>query len=99
MIKLPNTAHSSRPWRIDEVALDFQVEDVWALPPPGGPDDFPWLVRFAADRPRELNAQGKYVGDGSRGIVAGVSRAFFELRWKLVELPGGTIATPAWAAS
>lgn len=87
-MRLPNTAHTSRPWRIHEVAPDFQVEDVWALPTPGGPDDFPRLVRFATDRPVELNAQGKYVGDGTPGIVSRVSRALFELRWKLGELLG-----------
>jgi hypothetical protein len=88
-MRLPITAHTSRPWRIHEVAPDFQVEDVWALPTPGGPDDFPRLVRFGAtDDPRELNAQGKYVGDGSGGIVSRISRALFELRWKLGELLG-----------
>jgi hypothetical protein len=88
-MKLPNTAHTSRPWRVHELAPDFGVEDVWALPTPGGPDDFPRLVRLGArDDPRELNAQGKYVGDGSRGIASRVSRALFELRWKLGELFG-----------
>ena len=88
-MKLPNTAHTSRPWRIHELTTDFRLEDVWALPTPGGPDDFPRLVQLGAtDDPRELNAQGKYVGDGSRGIVSRVSRALFELRWKLGELLG-----------
>jgi hypothetical protein len=68
---------------------DFQVEDVWALPTPGGPDDFPRLVRQATtDDPRELDAQGRYVGDGSHGIVSRVSRALFELRWQLGDLLG-----------
>jgi hypothetical protein len=88
-MKLPNTAHTSRPWRIHELTPDFRLEDVWALPTPGGPDDFPRLVRMGAtDDPRTLNAQGKYVGDGSRGILSRVSRALFELRWKLGELFG-----------
>ncbi|MBT2367326.1 DUF2867 domain-containing protein [Streptomyces sp. ISL-10] len=43
-MKLPNTAHTSRPWRIHEVTPGFKVEDVWALPTPGGPDEFPRLV-------------------------------------------------------
>jgi hypothetical protein len=38
-MRLPETAHTSRPWRIHEVAGDFQVEDVWALPTPGGAGD------------------------------------------------------------
>jgi len=88
-MRLPNTAHTSRPWRIHEIAPDFQVEDVWALPTPGGPDDFPRLVRLGSTNdPAELNARGKYVGDGSRGIVSRVSRALFELRWALGELFG-----------
>ena len=45
--------HTSRPWRIHEIAKDFRVLDVWALPTPGGPDDFPQLVRLMVDvRPR-----------------------------------------------
>src|SRR5262249_7894071 len=47
-MRLPNTAHTSRPWRIHEIAPDFRVEDVWALPTPGGPDDFPLLVETFA---------------------------------------------------
>ena len=86
-MSLPSSAHTNRPWRIHELVPDFRLEDVWALPTPGGPEDFPRLVRFATDR-RELNAQGKYVGDGSRGIMAGASRALFALRWKLGELLG-----------
>jgi hypothetical protein len=87
-MRLPPIAHTSRPWRIHEVAPDFELEDVWALPTPGGPDDLPRLVRFATDRPVELNAQGKYVGDGLPGIASCLSRALFELRWKLGELFG-----------
>ena len=44
-MRLPNSAHTSRPWRIHELARDFRLEDVWALPTPGGPADFPRLVR------------------------------------------------------
>jgi hypothetical protein len=43
-MRLPKTAHTSRPWRIHDVAPDFQVEDVWALPTPGGPHDLSRLV-------------------------------------------------------
>jgi hypothetical protein len=45
-VKLPNSAHTSRPWRIHEMTRDFRVEDVWSLPTPGGPDDFPQLVEL-----------------------------------------------------
>src|SRR5260221_6026593 len=51
-MRLPNTAHTSQPWRIHELTRDFRLEDVWALPTPGGQaDDFPRLVRqFASPR-------------------------------------------------
>ena len=45
-MRLPDAAHTSRPWRIHELTRDFRLEDVWALPTPGGPDDFPALVRL-----------------------------------------------------
>ena len=57
--QLPTTAHTSQPWRIHEIAGDFHVEDVWALPTPGGPDDFPRLLRpgdLAADPTRGSSA-------------------------------------------
>ena len=47
-MKLPNSAHFSRPWRIHELTRDFRLEDVWALPTPGGPDDFPRLIELVA---------------------------------------------------
>ena len=51
-MRLPDTAHTSLPWRIHELTRDFRLEDVWALPTPGGPDDFPRLVQLvAAGRP------------------------------------------------
>jgi Protein of unknown function (DUF2867) len=74
-MKLPNTAHTSRPWRIHELTRDFRVEDVWALPTPGGPDDFHRLVeRFAS-------------ADPSRG-ASGAVRTLFAIRWKVGELLG-----------
>ena len=45
-MKLPKDAHLSRPWRIHELTRDFRIEDVWALPTPGGPEDFPRLIRM-----------------------------------------------------
>ena len=44
-MRLVDTAHTSRSWRIHEIAHDFKLEDVWPLPTPGGPDDFSQLVR------------------------------------------------------
>jgi hypothetical protein len=74
-MRLPDSEHTSRPWRIHEMTTDFRIEDVWALPTPGGPGDFPRLVdRFSSFDP----------GRGSSGIV----RALFAIRWKLGELLG-----------
>ncbi|MBA2765191.1 MAG: DUF2867 domain-containing protein [Thermoleophilaceae bacterium] len=74
-MRLPNTAHTSRPWRIHELTHDFRLEDVWALPTPGGPDDFPRLV------------EGIGSGDPSQGSSR-AARALFAIRWKLGELLG-----------
>jgi hypothetical protein len=74
-MRLPHSAHTSRPWRIHELTRDFRIEDVWALPTPGGPDDFPRLVRAAATL------------DPSRGSSR-AARALWAIRWKLGELFG-----------
>ncbi len=88
-MRLPATAHTSQPWRIHELTPDFRLEDVWALPTPGGPDDFPRLVQQATtDDPRTLDARGRYVGEGSGDLLARVSRALFELRWLLGDFFG-----------
>jgi Protein of unknown function (DUF2867) len=47
-MRLPNAAHESRPWRIREIAPDFMVEDVWALPVHGRAEDFPTLLELMA---------------------------------------------------
>jgi hypothetical protein len=39
-MKLPNAEHERRPWRIHDFVRDFTLEDVWALPVQGGPEDF-----------------------------------------------------------
>jgi Protein of unknown function (DUF2867) len=44
--RLPNAAHESRPWRIREIAPDFTLEDVWALPANGGAQDFRTLLEL-----------------------------------------------------
>jgi hypothetical protein len=74
-MRLPNTAHTSRPWRIHELTGDFRLEDVWALPTPGGPDDFPRLVEKAVS--------GDPAQGGSRA-----ARALWAIRWKVGELFG-----------
>jgi Protein of unknown function (DUF2867) len=74
-MRLPDTAHTSRPWRIHELTGDFRLEDVWALPTPGGPDDFPRLVQLMAS------------GDPSRGHSR-IARTLWAIRWKAGELLG-----------
>ena len=78
-MRLPDSAHTSRPWRIHELTEDFRLEDVWALPTPGGPDDFPRLLRQFASEDRVAE---------SRAVRSCASRALFALRWKLGELFG-----------
>ena len=50
-MRLPNTAIERHPWRIREIAQDFRLEDVWALPAYGGAEDFQRLLdqTLAAD--------------------------------------------------
>jgi hypothetical protein len=47
-MRLPNSAHESQPWRIREIASDFTLEDVWALPAYGGAEDFQTLLELMA---------------------------------------------------
>lgn len=84
-MRLPKTAHTSRPWRVHEIADDFRVEDVWALPTPGGPDDLARLVR-------------QFAGGTGDPVPSPVARVLFAVRWKLGELfgwdkPDGGIGT------
>ena len=51
-MRLPDTAHTSQPWRIHELTRDFRLEDVWELSTPGGPGDLAALAEaFAAGDP------------------------------------------------
>ena len=75
-MRLPATAHTSRPWRIHELTGDFRLEDVWALPTPGGPEDLPRLVaQFASD---------DFFPRGAPLVV----RVLWEARWKIGALLG-----------
>jgi hypothetical protein len=47
-MRLANEAHESGPWRIREIAPDFTLEDVWALPVHGGAEDFQVLLENMA---------------------------------------------------
>jgi Protein of unknown function (DUF2867) len=74
-MRLPESEHTSRPWRIHEIAHDFRLEDVWDLPGRGGPEDFPRLVQMIASQDPAQSS--------SRAV-----RALFALRWKIGELLG-----------
>src|SRR5690349_12568461 len=62
------------PWRIHELVGDFQLLDVWALPTPGGPDDFPRLVEIVASS--DTNSDSR------------AAQALWAIRWKLGEVFG-----------
>ncbi|WP_406859078.1 DUF2867 domain-containing protein [Streptomyces sp. HUAS MG47] len=74
-MRIDPTAYLSRPWRAHEVAPDFRVEDVWALPTPGGPHDFPLLVDW-------------FTRDDGPNPFSGVSRLLFTLRLWLGRILG-----------
>jgi hypothetical protein len=74
-VRLPNSAHTSRPWRIHEVTPDFQLEDVWALSVRGDRGDFLALVQGIAE--------GDPAQDGHC-----LARALWAIRWKVGELLG-----------
>ena len=74
-MRLPNAAHATQPWRIHEFTADFRLEDVWALPTPGGPNDFPRLVQLMAS------------GDLSQGSSRAV-RTLWAIRLTVGELLG-----------
>ena len=71
-MRLPKSAHTSRPWRVHEFTQDFDLEDVWELPTPGARDDLARLVQQLTG-PREVPV---------------VLRALFAVRWKLGQLFG-----------
>ncbi|WP_149261883.1 DUF2867 domain-containing protein [Actinomadura sp. K4S16] len=72
-MKLPPTAHTDRPWRIHEITPDFRLEDVWALPATGGPEDFPKLLEQMTS---------------SENHLPGVAGVLFAIRWQLGRLLG-----------
>jgi hypothetical protein len=90
-VRLPNSTHESRPWRIREIAPDFRLEDVWALPAHGRADDFPKLVEVMGSL-------------DPTATTSSASRALFDLRLRLgrafrwddtapLPLPGSTETT------
>jgi Protein of unknown function (DUF2867) len=74
-VRLAESAHTSKPWRVHELTPDFRLEDVWALPTPGRREDFHLLVTAVA------------AGDASQSPSL-AARALWALRWKIGELLG-----------
>lgn len=73
--RLPNSAHTSQPWRIHEIAHDFELEDVWELPGTYTREDFPRAVEvLAAMDPAKSSSW--------------MVRTLFALRWRLGEVFG-----------
>jgi hypothetical protein len=69
-MRLPNSEHESRPWRIREIAPDFTLEDVWARPVHGGAEDFQKLLELMAS------------GDPGNGDSF-ATRLLWRVRWRL----------------
>lgn len=74
-MRLSNRDHEARAWRIGEVAPDFRLEDVWALPARGGVEDFATLLEVIASLD-PANAESR------------ATRALFALRYRIGELLG-----------
>lgn len=74
-IRLSNSVHEAHSWRIREIAPDFRLEDVWALPVEGGIEDFSMLLAVMASL------------DPSKGSSR-AARALFSIRWRVGELLG-----------
>lgn len=74
-MRLSNSEHESHVCRIREIAPDFRLEDVWALPAQGGAEDFATLL--------EVMASLDPANGGSRA-----TRALFSIRFRLGRLFG-----------
>jgi Protein of unknown function (DUF2867) len=71
-MQLPNSEHESRPWRIRELAPDFTLEDVWALPAHGRAEDFGASLQLMTG------------GDPTDGESL-ATRLLWRVRWQLGE--------------
>jgi uncharacterized protein DUF2867 len=74
-MRLPNSAHEAHPWRISEIASDFALLDVWALPVRGGRDDFEAFLEVMSSI-------------DPTGSPSAAARALFRLRFALGALFG-----------
>jgi hypothetical protein len=73
--RLPDSAHSAYPWAIHAIASGFALEDVWALPAAGGPEDFHRVVEHVCS----LDAE-----HGGPAVV----RLLWAIRWRVGGLLG-----------
>ena len=82
-MNLLKAEHECRPLRIHDLVPDFTLEDVWALPTPGGPDDFDDLLEmFGSFDPTKADSR--------------VARFLWDLRDRLgTWFDLGEISTPA----
>lgn len=78
-MRLPNSEHTSRSWRIHTVVPDFTLEDVWALPVYGSADDFSALVKL-------MTSDADQSTDGKR--IDFLDSAAARFLWKLRDLLG-----------
>ncbi|NDL58659.1 DUF2867 domain-containing protein [Phytoactinopolyspora mesophila] len=85
-MKLPETAYTAQPWRIHELAPDFAIEDVWALPPQGDAGELPRLVSAIF---------GNNFPEGAPLVV----RFLWNARWKIGKLFGWDEASHGLGAS
>ena len=69
-MRLPNSAHESRRWRVAEITPDFRLEAVWALPARGSAEDFEALLAVMASL------------DPAHGVSA-ATRLLFSIRYRL----------------
>jgi len=69
-MRLPNSEHESHGWRICEIAPDFRLEDVWALPAEGSADGFATLLEVMASL------------DPGKG-ASFATRALFSIRYRV----------------
>ena len=72
-MRLPDSEQTARPWRIHALTADFHLEDVWALPTPGGPNDFGRLVGLLTTMDPE-------------GSASSIVRLLFAVRRRLGEV-------------
>jgi hypothetical protein len=74
-VRIPNAVHQAQPWVISDIAPDFELLDVWAMPVHGGPDDFASFLEALS-------------GLDPTASPSPVSRALFWVRERLGEVFG-----------